>query len=884
MTAIKHTLQREVFLPCDERLIGVVHVNKAGKKKKASFLCAAVTTEKPVQVFLYLVKKADKGDTYKKKTSWPLRSLRQFDNKDITKDIADFDIVMPDKTFKWTASNIQEKNSFITCLWKLCQRYLQQKPEFLNVHSSLLEDVTAVGESGSTKKGLEELLPPSEEGYANITAREEKDLESLMKDCEFAISNAEAFGEQLSKDLSILDGANIHSIMSSEEQVHKLMQFIDVALDEATEIEQKLDGYDNLLQSVKDQMEIMKDKDTFIQIKNRNHKELLDELDKLISKLDLDHKHMKSLLDGDLSTPTGIYESTVAAQSLQDCMNVEIHPALSKMQAVVEQQRRFDKLKSTFAKRVSHHLNNLFIHQGNEMETLSRHTQDLKLPQHHSSHRDLLPYAELMLWLKTVENQHYTSLAKVYTTSLSKLYDREIRDFFESAKQKITIHKATESRKTSTFYSVQPSLDGSQGSLNKSTSHKKSSSFNSLDTDSVHGSDLDLTRSKFDSLFNTVLSELEPVCLNEQEFCVRFFHLSTEPQSPDVTLIVEKEYFDEDGQPKKYSPEELQKSNRKLISEEIRKMMGGLFPSLEPSLVDFVEFGYRLDGFNSMYMLVRMSQHVLHAQDTGSFLSKSFASCLISIKRNFDKFIQSQIRSIEDYRVTKKGRCGIIPFVSNFEDFANQAERIFKGSDRRTDLDRSYRTLVHTIFEQIGRVASEHPKTPRSVVMLENFHHMYSMLSQLKIQVLDTERKEAKQKYQENLQAYVTAQLGRPMEKLNLFFDGIENRVAAGVKAEEVGYQLAFNKQELRKVIKEYPGKEVKKGLDNLYKKVEKHLCDEENLAQVVWHSMQDDFIKQYNHFDELIKKCYPGSNVTLEFTMRKNNGFVSSTEVLISR
>lgn len=48
-----------------------------------------------------------------------------------------------------------------------------------------------------------------------------------------------------------------------------------------------------------------------------------------------------------------------------------------------------------------------------------------------------------------------------------------------------------------------------------------------------------------------------------------------------------------------------------------------------------------------------------------------------------------------------------------------------------------------------------------------------------------------------------------------------------------MSYHLAFNKQELRKVIKEYPGKEVKKGLDNLYKKVDKHLCEEESLLQV---------------------------------------------------
>lgn len=72
---------------------------------------------------------------------------------------------------------------------------------------------------------------------------------------------------------------------------------------------------------------------------------------------------------------------------------------------------------------------------------------------------------------------------------------------------------------------------------------------------------------------------------------------------------------------------------------------------------------------------------------------------------------------------------------------------------------------------------------------------------------------------------------------LKHFFEGVEARVAQGIREEEVSYQLAFNKQELRKVIKEYPGKEVKKGLDNLYKKVDKHLCEEENLLQVCFSS-----------------------------------------------
>lgn len=69
---------------------------------------------------------------------------------------------------------------------------------------------------------------------------------------------------------------------------------------------------------------------------------------------------------------------------------------------------------------------------------------------------------------------------------------------------------------------------------------------------------------------------------------------------------------------------------------------------------------------------------------------------------------------------------------------------------------------------------------------------------------------------------------------VQLFFEGVEAKVAQGIKESEVGYQVAFSKQELRKVTKEYHGREVKKGLDHLFKKVEKHLSEEENLLQVI--------------------------------------------------
>ena len=48
----------------------------------------------------------------------------------------------------------------------------------------------------------------AEEDYQALTDREEKDLERLLSQSNNALSNAEKFMEQLSKDLSLLDGVH----------------------------------------------------------------------------------------------------------------------------------------------------------------------------------------------------------------------------------------------------------------------------------------------------------------------------------------------------------------------------------------------------------------------------------------------------------------------------------------------------------------------------------------------------------------------------------------------------------------------------------------------------------------------------------------------------
>ena len=106
------------------------------------------------------------------------------------------------------------------------------------------------------------------------------------------------------------------------------------------------------------------------------------------------------------------------------------------------------------------------------------------------------------------------------------------------------------------------------------------------------------------------------------------------------------------------------------------------------------EFRSKMSFNTNAILFLRLSKHVLSAQDTGSFLAITLGLVLVKIKRNFDRFMEAQKRSIEEARAPRRNKCGILAFVSNFEKFSDTTETIFKSSERRSDLEKWYTSLV----------------------------------------------------------------------------------------------------------------------------------------------------------------------------------------------
>ncbi len=486
---------------------------------------------------------------------------------------------------------------------------------------------------------------------------------------------------------------------------------------------------------------------------------------------------------------------------------------------------RCEKLRERFSKSVSRHLGNLFVHMGNDagssLDLAQRDQQQhqLRLARRKHIHKELTTkYSELVHWLKDMDAKAFAALQALYRENMCKLYDKDLKRFFDAARQRVSGDKILQPVAGSTSdlanASKKSGTSASSASLSAPGTPGHPQQLLGAETESVSSAELSTSlsvRERFDEVLETALAELEDVCMDEQRFSVYFFRMESMGSG---------------------SGEGGARENKKAM-EAARAMMAEIFPSLESELLQFVSLYERSDAFFTLHALVLLSRHVLSAQDTGSFLAISLGTALVQVKRNFDRFMEAQRKSIADSRPPKRNKCGILPFVTNFEAFITTAESIFKNSERRVDLEKWYGKLLGAVSDSVSAIAREHGKTPAEVVRMENYHHLHAILAQAKVPALDAQKKELKARYNEALRAYVTRYFGRPLEKLNTFFDGVQQLVSAGVKESEVGYQLAYSKQELRRVLSLYPGREVKRGLEGLYRKVERHLCEEEGLRQV---------------------------------------------------
>ena len=883
MYAPKSILQKDVFNHIQQKLIILINVTKLGRKRKMEQVCMSTSNTLPQHIYIHRVVPQSEKDGFKSKRQWPISQLRVVDGKERVNasNTLEFELHF-ERAYKWSATKTGDKSYFLSVLYSVvCQFSDRNKIDIRNLDVTKLKkelsgtqfmDPSLVVTEDPDMAMLGVLPEDSQEEYQDLSVKEEQDLNRLFSQTAWAISNAEAFTGQLAGELELLDEQNIETIMRSEVQITQLMGVLDHAVQELEHMSDHLADCETLLQAARESIEVVQLRDSNLDVEERNSKLLYKDIQVLINKLDLDGNTQDILLQQPLTG--GCLDICIdRAVLLLTALNQEFDSGTAMMRSVIDQKQYINTIKESFVARLHRHLITEF------KDTMPRENVEMgiftdfpTLPSHDRIHKKLTLYARLTFWLKMAEPDRLQESVKDYINSAAPLYNDEFRNFFHEIKKsafKVTDRSKLPLKRTGSKMAMSgstleipdlPALKTAySGGLARSESVSSNiSSFS--DGSSAEESD------RFENIFSIIVNQFQLVCQREQTFLSNFFHYNSEDNC-DPAFLQEEAL--------RGAVENTSLEVGRTMNQDLKLCLTKLFDTLKIELEGFI---HRVNDVGTPFQILYILQYI-YAKVKPKVIDPSSMNyfeiclnlCLPSLQNHFDKYFTSFKRQIEDIKNQKRTKDStILSCVRKYISFLVSAKAIMSKFDFTNigHIERYFRTLMESVSKTIEKASFELNKPRSDVCRFENYQFLFLKLSELKIKCLEGCKEEAKKKKTEFVEAYTRSMLGRPLERLSLFFEGVESQLKKGTKPEEIGFISELHKQELRRCVSLYPGKEVRKGLETIFKKVDKHLSSELGMNQVVLYQMQTQMIVQYKNINDLIDRCYPDTSIKLDFTI----------------
>jgi len=315
------------------------------------------------------------------------------------------------------------------------------------------------------------------------------------------------------------------------------------------------------------------------------------------------------------------------------------------------------------------------------------------------------------------------------------------------------------------------------------------------------------------------------------------------------------------------------------IKNKIFDLMNRIFVEFKNELITITNAGTQYDPTFSIGMMVRLEGLLRDFKNTDQqFVYSVIESVFKHLVIVFDSYMERQFRAIDEYKNIKKKPQGVLPIIAVFPNFVDCLEYNLENNESETSgiVTITYERTSKKIFECIDAltkdVLNENDKIDDKdrlyihILVIENMHFFYIEIGERQIKTLQSYILEAKNRFNNHLEAYKKIVINKTFGKTMDFFNGIELLLTTNAP-EEVGYHFKYSKASLKSILRNFTRKDVKKGLESIYKQLFKHFT-EETLIPDIWESLQNDFTNNVKKIEELISKCYANTNIKLEFTL----------------
>ncbi|OBT41055.1 hypothetical protein VE00_08391 [Pseudogymnoascus sp. WSF 3629] len=669
-----------------------------------------------------------------------------------------------------------------------------------------------------------------------------------------------------------------------DDRIDAIRRGLDISIAECEELDGLLTLYGVELGTLNEDIAYIEAQSQGLQVQAANQKLLQAELNSLLKTVSISISQLQPLKESSLESPQGLDQIERALVLLFKAM-ITIDPTLSSLSSsraseddsspdkfgksensdissmrVLQEKKEMYKTESTlFLRRLKQFLQVKFAAAFDECKkglerqkesALNRRTGKNKLdPKSHDMTRNILwKYSPLMLFLREIDRIEWEEFMKIYVSASRPIYQEEARDAV-AAWQRNAKKPSGDEHEVLFTSQVEKQTDGIATTARKLTVKRSQTLAKSLRSplgDSGNRTPADKVQdgriSRYE-VINNILDETLPFIIAEQNFVVDFFHISSF-ETQDFVEAVSSVPPDarHGGDLKKLK---LMDPNRD-FARKVLSSMQEEYSFFTSDMQQLVEWAIRDDPLQGVGVIAVIERKLVDIEESNQeFLARSLQKIHSGLAGLFVKFLDEQIRAIEDTKVKIKRRKGVIGFIRIFPLFSTIIENMLVSADDldiRETVNNAYNRINKTMFESLKVIARDNTgvmetgagsenkeELNHQILLIENMNHYLEEVDPRRNHVLEDWKEKAGQEFDEHLGKYVTAVMSRPLKQLLLFLDTIETTILTlpqGSPPSTIAQNSRQSRIAFQQVLAEHDSKYIRNGIIALKKRVEKHFGD----------------------------------------------------------
>ncbi|KAF7619127.1 exocyst complex component Sec3 [Aspergillus flavus] len=743
----------------------------------------------------------------------------------------------------------------------------------------------------------------------NGRLNDEKKIEDLEADIRREIGRVEATSW-------------LGNLEQQEGKIDQLAKLIDKTIEECEELDNLLTLYSHELNTLHDDVSYIETQSQGLQVQTANQKLLHNELQNLLKTLSISSVELRSLKEASLSNPDGLRDTETALSTLYKAMlmidsdilqnkrrladaagdhgsvGVYADTEIGQMRAIKEKKEEYRSQSRLFLQRLKQFMAIAYkVAEQKRVDTATNSSKDpMKLDSRAREYfrRELWMYNALMLFAKEVSGAEWHGLINLYEQQAKQPYQNEFRDNSLAWKKASRKPSGEEHELLFTHQEKEKENEGITMAARKLTvkrgkTMRAAAGLRLPSGDKQHGH-----LEPYES-FAGALHETLSMISEEQNFLVQFFHLSSlsHVDFPDLVASVHPE----ERRLPDFGVKQLHDTDRGM-ARKVEQIMDELFSFWPNDMQSLVDSSIQADPLQGIGILFALEKAVLDFEDTNQdFIVHSLQKLHSRLIGLFNRFVDEQIRGIEDTKVKVNKRKGVISFMRVFPHFSTAVENMLSQPaqefcDIRISVNEAYNRINRAMWESLKFIAKEAPGQPNGaaatsgdpedkealnyhILLIENMNHYIEEVDVRGLPVLEKWRERAYQDYHEHMKLYLDSVIHRPLGKLLEFVESAEGLLATTSNPADISSRPSHSRSVAKKVLATYDAKEMRRGIEALKKRVEKHFGDADDpglsrsLVLKVLRECESRYEGAYDRTRRILNTVYEGQ---LDLEWRKED------------